>query len=192
MTQLATKFTPADSDDRFTYVDLKGSADSKPYKISTIDGAGFYHRSDDAEDFVNVDHKNGFTVEIRTQILKRKPDDRGVDIELYDGAAARYAISFTDTGMYWYEGVIVGSAILPFDKFKPIIEGLDNTDKMHTFRIAVRPDRIAQIYRDCKLVGTRPYEYRTPRDAYIQVGAGTGLEALVEYVAYDKTGPYQP
>jgi len=192
MAQLPSQFAPADDGGRLAYVESQGSADSKAYRISTIDGSGFYLRSDDTEDFVNVDHKKGFTVEIKTQILKRKPDDRGVDIELYDGSAARYAISFTDTGIYWYEGVVVGSAILSFDQFTPIVEALDNTDKMHMFRIAVRPDRIAQIYRDGKLIGTRRYEYRTPRDAYIQVGAGTDMEALVEYVAYDITGPYQP
>ncbi|MHC4574694.1 MAG: hypothetical protein ACYS76_11280 [Planctomycetota bacterium] len=63
---------------------------------------------------------------------------------------------------------------------------------MHTYRIAVRPDRVAQIYRDGKLIGARQHEYRTPREAYIQLGAGAGAEVLVEYFAYDLTGPYQP
>jgi len=190
--QLAKKFKPVDSRGRVTEVPSPDGGASKAVKISTIDGGGFYLRSTDTEDFINVDHTKGFTAEIKTRILKRKDGERGLDIELYDGAAARYAVSFTDTGIYWYEGFVVGSALLSFDQFMPVVEGLDNTDRMHTFRIAVRRDRVTQIYRDGKLIGTRRYEYRTPREAYIQVGAGTGLEALVEYVAYDITGAYQP
>ena len=45
---------------------------------------------------------------------------------------------------------------------------------------------------DGKLIGTRPFEYRTPRGAYIQLGADTGAEALIEYYAYDLSGAYQP
>jgi hypothetical protein len=63
---------------------------------------------------------------------------------------------------------------------------------MHTYRLAIRPDRIVQIYRDGKLIGVRRYEYRTPRDAYILFGTGHGVEALVHYIAYDLNGPYQP
>jgi hypothetical protein len=63
---------------------------------------------------------------------------------------------------------------------------------MHTYRLAVRPDRVAQIYIDGKLIGTRPFEYRTPREAYIQLGADSGAEALIEYYAYDLSGAYQP
>jgi hypothetical protein len=56
----------------------------------------------------------------------------------------------------------------------------------------VRDDRIAQIYRDGRLLGIRPFEYRTPRSPYIYFGAGPGVEAIVEHVAYDLTGPSQP
>jgi hypothetical protein len=74
----------------------------------------------------------------------------------------------------------------------PLAEGLDNTDAMHTYRIAVRPDRVAQVYRDNKLLGVKPVEYRTPRSPYIYFGAGPGLEAQVEYVSYDLDGPSRP
>ena len=131
-------------------------------------------------------------MEIKTQVLKSFTNQRGMDIELYDGAGSRYAITITNTGIYWYEGLVLGSALLNFDQFTPVAEGLDNTDTMHTYRIAVRADRVVQIYRDGKLIGVRPTEYRTPRDAYFQFGAGQGLEALVEYIAYDLTGAYQP
>ncbi|MHC4623230.1 MAG: SUMF1/EgtB/PvdO family nonheme iron enzyme [Planctomycetota bacterium] len=163
----------------------------KPLKITNKAG-GFYERSGDPAGFAAVDQKKGFTVELKTQVIKRKPDAKAVDIELYDGAGSRYALAITDTGVYWYEGYIQGSAFLPLAEFVPAAEGLDNTDAMHTYRIAVRPDRVAQIYRDGKLIGARQHEYRTPRDAYIQLGAGPGAEVLVEYFAYDLSGPYQP
>jgi len=162
------------------------------YKIRTGRGNGFYIRSDNSEPFASVDPAVGFSAEIKTQIIESAPDGRGVDIELFDGAAARYALSITDTGVYWYEGFVVGSALLDFDQFTAVATGLDNTDRMHTFRLAVRPDRIVQIYRDGSLVGARNYEYRTPRDAYIQFGAGHNVNALVEYVTYDLKGPSMP
>ena len=164
----------------------------KPLRIDSTKGGGFYERSGDPPGFAAVDQKKGFTVEIKTQVIKRAPNAKAVDIELYDGAGSRYAMALTDTGVYWYEGYIQGTAFLPFDQFTPVAEGLDNTDTMHTYRITVRPDRVAQIYRDSKLIGARQHEYRTPRDAYIQLGAGPGAEVLVEYFAYDLGGPYQP
>jgi len=170
----------------------QGRSPEKLLKITIKDGRGFYLRSDDSEPFIAVDHQKGFTAEIRAQVLKRSANRRGVDIELYDGAAARYAVSITDAGVYWYEGFVVGSALLDFEQFTPVAEGLDNTDDMHTYRVAVRADRVVQIYRDGKLIGTRRCEYRTPRDAYIQFGGGGGLEALVDYVSYDTTGAYRP
>jgi hypothetical protein len=69
---------------------------------------------------------------------------------------------------------------------------LNNTDTMHAYRIAVRTDRVAQVYRDGKLLGVQPFEYRTPRYPYIYIGAGPGVEALVEYVAYDLDRPSRP
>ncbi|MHC4336922.1 MAG: SUMF1/EgtB/PvdO family nonheme iron enzyme [Planctomycetota bacterium] len=172
-----------------------GTISPSPQGLLRIDnsrGQGFYFRSDRPDGFAAVEQKKGFTVEIKTQVLKSSTNQRGMDIELYDGAGSRYAITITNTGIYWYEGLVLGSALLNFDQFTPVAEGLDNTDKMHTYRIAVREDRVVQIYRDEKLIGVRPTEYRTPRDAYIQFGAGRGLVTVVEYLAYDLGGAYQP
>jgi formylglycine-generating enzyme required for sulfatase activity len=161
-------------------------------KFHTNDRQQFWLRTEKADIFGAVDPKKGFTAEIKTQVLKRTANQRGVDLELYDGAGSRYAITITDTGVYWYEGLVQGSAFLPFSQYVALAEGLDNTDRMHTYRIAVRRDRVAQIYRDGKLLGVKPFIYRTPRFPYIYVGAGPGVEALVEYVAYDLSGPSQP
>jgi len=161
-------------------------------KINTDASQQFWLRTEETDIFGAADQKRGFTAEIRTQVLKRSANQRGIDLEIYDGAGSRYVITITDTGIYWYEGLIRGSALLPFSQYTPLAEGLDNTDAMHTYRLAVREDRVAQIYRDGKLLGVQRYEYRTPRYPYIFIGAGPGLQALVEYVAYDLNGPSQP
>ena len=160
-------------------------------KFHTNDRQQFWLRTEKADIFGAVDPKKGFTAEIKTQPL-RGANQRGVDLELYDGAGSRYAVTVTNTGVYWYEGLVQGSAFLPFSQYVALAEGLDNTDRMHTYRIAVRRDRVAQIYRDGKLLGVKPFIYRTPRFPYIYVGAGGGVEALVEHVSFDLSGPSQP
>ena len=152
----------------------------------------FWLRSQPAHPFEAVQQRKGFSAEIRTQIIKTTEGNRGLDLELYDGAGVRYTLSIKEGGLYWYQGYILGSTFLAFDRYVPVAEGMDNTDGMHTYRLAVRPDRVAQIYRDGKLVGTMPAEYRTPRGAYFQFGAGAGVEAKIDYLAYDLTGAHQP
>jgi len=142
--------------------------------------------------FTKIDPKNGFTAEIRTRIIKNHPGTCGAELELYDGFGSRYAMTITDTGVYWYEGLMKGSGTLDFAQHTPVNKGLDNTSETHVYRIAVRPDRIAQIYRDGQLLGLRRYEYRTPRDAYIRFGAGSRTEAIIDYVRFDLSGPYEP
>jgi sulfatase modifying factor 1 len=161
-------------------------------KIRTGENQQLWLRSEKKDVFGLVDQKKGFTAEIRTQVLKTSARRRGVDLELYDGAGSRYAITITDTGVYWYEGLVLGSVFLDFEEFTALAEGLDNTDAMHTYRLAVREDRVVQISRDEKLIGLKRYEYRTPRDPYIQFGAGHGVKAMVEYIAYDLNGAYRP
>ncbi len=163
-----------------------------PPKIHTADNQQCWWRSEKADGYDAVDRKKGFSAEIKTQIIKSTLGRRGVDLELYDGFGSRYAITITDTGVYWYEGLVRGSAFLDFDQYTLVAEGLDNTDMMHTYRLAVREDRVVQIYRDEKLLGMRRYEYRTPRAPYLQFGAGHGVEALVDYIAYDLSGPSRP
>jgi len=161
-------------------------------RIQTDTAQQFWLRGEKADAFGRVDQKRGFTAEIRTQVLKSSANQRGIDFELYDGRGSRYAITITDSGVYWYKGLVMGSAFLDFEQYTPLVEGLNNSDEMHTYRLAVRQDRVAQIYRDGRLIGVRRYEYRTPRGAYILFGAGGGLEALVDYVAYDLSGPSGP
>jgi formylglycine-generating enzyme required for sulfatase activity len=172
--------------------DIVSTAKDGVLRIHTNDKQSFYFRADQVDGFAAVDSKTGFTAEIKTQIIKHQPNNHGVAFELYDGAGCRYAITITGNGIYWYQGTVRKSAFLPFSEYKPLRENIDNTSGMHTYRLAVRPDRIVQIYRDGELLGTRRSEYRTPRFAYIFFGASTNTEALIDYISFDLTGPYSP
>ncbi len=158
--------------------------------FNTAPGKQFWWRSENV--VAASDQRKGFTAEIRARILTTTPANRGVDLELYDGAGSRYAITITESGVYWYEGATLGSAFLGFDGFTPLAQGLNNSDGMHSYCLAVRGDRVAQIYRDGKLLATKRYEYRTPRLGYLQWGAGSGVRAEIEHIASDLSGDYQP
>jgi len=160
--------------------------------VDTTSGGPVKLRSEEDDPFTAVDADKGYAVEIRTRIDANRSNGRGVDLELYDGRCGRYAITITENGLYWYDGYIVGTADLPFDQFSPLAKGLDNTGRMHTYRLSVRSDRVVHIYRDADLVGTKRYEYRTPRGPYIDIGADGGVKALIDYVSYDLSGPSAP
>ena len=81
-------------------------------KIHTGDNQEIWYRSSKADGYEAVDQKTGFSAEIKVQVLSSKANHRGVDFELYDGAGSRYAITITDTGVYWYEGLVLGSVFI--------------------------------------------------------------------------------
>jgi hypothetical protein len=161
-------------------------------KLSTSADQQFWFRSETPEVFQKIDSDKGFTVEIKTRILERSFDQSGVTLELYDGLGSRYAMTITDTGIYWYKGEDMGSALLDFDQYFPVAQNFNNTDGFHRYRVAVTPQRNAQIYRDSELIGVRQFEYRTPRDPYVCFGIGKGATALVDYIAWDLIGPKMP
>jgi len=161
-------------------------------KIHPGEDAAFYTRTDQFDGFGAADPEQGFTVETAVRILARKPADHALVLELYDGAGGRYSMAITEDSLLWYEGNVIPSGLMHFDEYAAVARNLDNADAMHTFRIAVRPDGIAHIYRDGRLLGVRRPRYRSPRFSYIMIGAGKGCRALVDYVSYDLDGPYGP
>ena len=58
--------------------------------------------------------------------MRSLPNERGVDLEVYDGYGSRYAVAICQDGVYWYEGDVLGSGDLPFSGFTPLATGLDN------------------------------------------------------------------
>ena len=168
------------------------AAEGSFLEIQTREDQQLRWRDQYPDGFAAASARNGFTAEIQVQVLESDRADRGVDLEIYDGFGSRYSITITENGVYWYEGLVLSSSFLPFEGFRPVAKGIDNTDSVHSFRLSVRPDRVVQIYRDGKLLGAREAEYRTPRDAYLIWGTGPGVKALVESVSYDLRGPKQP
>jgi len=141
-----------------------------------------------ADGFGRVDIKKGFTAEIRMKVLKTTSPSRGVDLEAYL-PGRRYFITVTTT------------AVLRHNRgFKTLVRNLDNAATMHTYRLSVRADGAMQVYRDNVLLGTvAPSPGRDPmlkaRGPYLQWGDGGGAsetDMLIEHVATDLSGPYQP
>jgi len=148
--------------------------------------------NDNSNSFGAVDDFTGFTAEIRMKVSKNTVSTRGVDFELYVGSGSlpgkRYLMTVTTAGLYWYEG----------GTFKPIATGLDNWSQMHTYRMAIRNDGLAQIYRDAELLGVRIADFSLDAlvaadGPYLQFGDGTAsgeVDFDVEFVAFDLSGPY--
>jgi len=160
-------------------------------EIDTVSKGQFWLRTEKLDLFGKVVPEEGFSSEIRTRVLEDSTG-RGVDFELYDGAGSRYAVTITKSGVYWYNGTVISSAFLPFEQYEPVAQGLNNSDKMHTYRLAVRSDKVVQIYRDGKLLGTYKKLYRTPRYPYIYLGAGRDVRGQVDYVSFDLAGAFKP
>ncbi|MHC4478245.1 MAG: SUMF1/EgtB/PvdO family nonheme iron enzyme [Planctomycetota bacterium] len=161
--------------------------------IDTNDGQRARWANDDPGGFDAADENTGFTAEIKMRVLKSTSGSRGIDFEAYtgDGSASghRYFVTITTTGLHWHDG-----------SFGAIVEGLDNSSEMHTYRMSVRDDQIVQIYRDLELLDVKAAAHSVDgmlgaTGPYFQCGEGAGAseaDAEVEYVAFDLSGPYGP
>lgn len=129
----------------------------------------------------------GATAEIRMRVEESKASNRGVDLVIHLG----------DDNKRFYHISVTEDAIYAFDRFSmtPIAKNLNNSDDMHTFRIAVEKDGLARIYRNSELIAVRsPAEFRNPQaegnNPYILWGASVPVEAEIEHVGYDATGGF--
>ncbi len=134
---------------------------------------------------------SGFTAEIALEVEASGAGNGGIDFEVFARTGAltvnQYRITVSRTAVHYrYDG-----------KLEPLAEGLDNSGR-HVYRVAVRPNTAAQIYRDGELLGVRAadlrIDWRAPaRGHYLEFGAGVpGVRADVGHVAYDLSGPYAP
>ena len=200
---LAYVFTPRALPSREANLRFNGSGGREADMVRFVDGEGLRVDTGDGQrcrwvddavsGFGRADGSTGHTAEVRMKVLKSTRTDRGVDIETYVGDGrdhlGRCFISVTRTGVYWYD---TGP--------EPLAEGLDNHSSCHTYRLSVRPDGIAQIYRDSELLGVRRVPQKhdgmtKARCAYLQWGEGAGAseaDAVFEYVAYDLSGAFAP
>jgi len=142
-----------------------------------------------ADGFGRADVKKGFTVEIRMKVLKSVSSSRGVDLEAFV-PGRRYFITVTGSAVLWHAR----------RTFAPIAADLDNSRAFHTYRLSVRADGAAQVYRDGALLGT--IAPASGRDSmlgadgpYLQFGDGGGAsetDMVIEHIAWDLSGAYGP
>ena len=78
-------------------VNVTGISDGGKLNVHTNNKEQF--RWTNSKDFRSFNKSDGVTVEIQLQILQTIPQQRGIDLELYDGAGGRYAVSITATGI---------------------------------------------------------------------------------------------
>jgi len=151
--------------------------------------------SNDCNDgFGNVDDGVGYTAELKMKVTKSTSATRGVDFAVYIGDGTlpgkRCFLSVTTTGLYWRGGASV----------EEIATGLDNSSQMHTYRLAVRPDGIVQIYRDLDLIAVRKPDFSidtliTADGSYLQFGDGSSSSETdfdLTHIAFDFYGPFNP
>ncbi len=131
----------------------------------------------------------GITIEAAARVTAVGDAGEGLGLRLAvpraGGQVARYGISVTRTGVYWYAGV-----------WTPLIEWVDHHTATHRFRLAIRPDGGAQVYRDGELLGVRmpviePGESPGPLAEW-GIGAADACEVAVAQVAVDTSGAYAP
>jgi len=144
-----------------------------------------------ASRFHEADAQKGFAAEVAVQVAKSS-GEHGFELAVFARGGTltvnQYRVSITRTGVYyWYD-----------KKFIKIAEGLDNFSGVHAYRLAVRDDTVAQIYRDGRFLGIGLVDLRIDwappaRGSYITWGLATQkAEAAIDYIAYDTTGPSQP
>jgi formylglycine-generating enzyme required for sulfatase activity len=162
--------------------------------IDTAGGARCRWAADTPDGWGRVDPTKGFTFEVRMRVTKSTSATRGVDVEALvsdaDGGPRRYFLTVTRTAVLWNDG----------HGFEALADDLDNAAAAHTYRLAVRPDGLVQVYRDAKRVGVRrPAAVRDPMIGtdrpYVQFGEGAGgseADVVVEHVAWDLAGPFAP
>jgi hypothetical protein len=159
---------------------LKVTGNAQRWSNERIDGFG------------ETDTHKGLAVEVAAQVKGASQRERGFDFELFVRGGTltvnHYFISITPTRVYY----------LYDRKFVEVAERLDNSSAMHTYRLAVRDDTAVQIYRDGQLLGVQLADLvigwsEPARGSFLQWGGGTpGVEAHVDYISCDLSGPSQP
>ena len=186
---------PGRSDKPWHFVVDEGDVVNAPGKnvleLGDADEVALKWSNERTDWFGPVDAHKGFTAETAVQVLK-SPDGNGFEFELFVRGGTltvnHYRISITtDALYYWYD-----------NGFVKLAGGLDNATGFHTYRLAVRPDTVVQIYRDGRLVAVKRADiqigWRTPaRGSYIRWGiASTGSAAVLDHIAWDPAGPSRP
>jgi len=157
-----------------------------------VTGNGQRWSNERMDGFGEADAHKGLAAEVAVQVKGGGQRDRGFDFELFVRGGTltvnHYFISITPTGVYY----------LYDKKFVEVAGSLDNSSAMHTYRLAVRDDTAVQIYRDGDLLGVQLADLvigwsEPARGSFLEWGGGApDLEAHVDYISCDLSGPTEP
>jgi sialate O-acetylesterase len=146
-----------------------------------------------------LDPRRGFTLEAKTYVTRIADPASGFEIQagvrLPDGGFRRYRVSVFPQQVHTFQnepGPRNSWAVMT----RVLRTDVETTPA--TYRLAVRPDGVAQIYRDRELLGTTSGEVvmaEVADDPYLRIGKTTAQgewAATIQHVAYDVSGAYAP
>ena len=147
--------------------------------------------SDTADGFGALHPGQGCTVEVRLQIYQASDPFRGFDIEANlpqaKGPSRTYRISVTPMGLCGIQG----------RETRVLGSNLDNNSRYHNYRVAIRPDGVAQVYFDDQPMGVlsgvpASGPISSPRLTVGKLIPSGDLVANLESVSMDLGGAYAP
>lgn len=146
-----------------------------------------------------VEASRGMTLEAKIYVTRVGNDTRGFDLEAgirrSDGTFRRYLVTVFPLRVHTFQNN-------PAPRNTPALEThvlrSDLDSEPAIYRLAVRADGIAQIYRDQELLGTTAGEIvqgEAPARSYLRMGKTVGggeWATNLSHVAYDTTGAFAP
>ena len=147
--------------------------------------------NNDSHGFAKADPAKGCTVEMRVQMLQASDPFDGFDMEVAlkqpAGNRQAYRLSVTPMRLHGFQR----------REIRVLGNNLDNGSDYHTYRLAVRPDGVAQVYFDQRPIGVLVGDIDETPSAVSEFIFGKRIQAgdfvaNVESVAYDLTGAYAP
>lgn len=147
----------------------------------------------------HFDAARGITLEAKVYVTRVGNAERGFDLEAglrrNDGTFRRYLVTVFPLRLQTFQN---NPAPRNTAALETHVLRSDLDTRPAVYRLAVRPDGVAQIYRDQELLGTTTGEIvqgEAPARSYLRIGKTVGggeWAANIYHVAYDPTGAFSP
>ena len=134
-----------------------------------------------------LDHSNGWTMEVRLRVLAQSGKNGAISIAVDDEPGQPGVLSglqiHTDSTQFCFNGAVVDTR--------------SNSDGFHTFRLAEGPgSRTVHAWRDGHYLGSASYPYyMISLGNFLLVGSWSGRiagAAEIDYIRWEPSGPYAP
>lgn len=140
-----------------------------------------------------VDPTKGLTMEVSTHLYEGELDIEAAT-KVADGTFRLYRVQALPTRVYTFQNFVGGR--VP-DNTQVRLLRSDMDDEGHVFRIAIRPDGVAQIYDGSKVIGTTSGEVLKGKDEkpYLRFGKtveGGKWSGAIYLAAFDTGGAFAP